>query len=236
MILSLIIKTTIAYYLLLFLTRVIGRKIIAQMTFFDFAIGVTVGTITGNIALGTKSDSLSASIVLTVFALLTILTDFIHLKSHLFRKYLDSEPVVLIKNGKIVYENMRKTRYTINELMMQLRKKNIFDIGDIEFALVELDGKISVLPKSQKQALTPQDLNLSTSYKGLTKDLIIDGKIMNENLEDAGLDKDWLMTELSHKEVTDYKEILYAGLDTTGNLYISLKTEEREEDGQYGLE
>ncbi|GAB6098785.1 DUF421 domain-containing protein [Halanaerocella petrolearia] len=232
----LIIKTFLAYSFLLLLSRIIGRKMIAQMTFFDFAIGVTAGTITANIALGAKSTSSSAAIVLTVIALLTLLTDYLHLKSHLFRKYINSEPVVLIRNGKIIEENMKKTRYTINDLMMQLRKKNIFDIGDVEFAIVEIDGKVSVEPKSQKQPVTPQDLNLSTSYKGLTKDLIIDGEIMKENLHDAELNEKWLITELSNKGINDIKKVFYAGLDTTGNLYVSLKQQRNEKEGEHGLE
>ncbi|TDX49055.1 DUF421 domain-containing protein [Orenia marismortui] len=236
MILNLIIKTIIAYFLLLFLSRVIGRKIIAQMTFFDFAVGITVGTITGSIAMGSKPTSLSASIVLIILALLVLLTDYLHLKSYLIRKYFNSEPVVLVKNGKIVEENMKKTRYTINDLMMQLRKKNIFDIGDVEFAIVEIDGKVSVQEKSQKQPVTPQDLNLSTLYKGLTKDLIIDGEIMNENLDDARLDRKWLIRELSNKDIDDIQRIFYAGLDTSGNLYVSLKQHKEEKEGEYGLE
>jgi len=142
----------------------------------------------------------------------------------------------MIANGKIMEKNMKKIRLSINDLMMLLREKNIFNISDVEFALMETDGKLSVLPKSQKQPITPADLKLPTTYKGLMKDIIIDGQVMYENLQDANLNEQWLYNELLTKGIKQPQEVFYAGLDTAGNLYVSIQKDEREKQGKYGLE
>jgi uncharacterized membrane protein YcaP (DUF421 family) len=218
----------------LVLIRIAGRKTVSQMTFFDFILGVSMGTITANIALGPNRSL--AGLTLVVFVVLTILLDYLHIQSFPLRKLENSEPVIVIENGKIINQNLTKTRISMNELNMQLRKKNIFNISDVEYAVLETDGKVSVLPKSQKQPLTPADLGISTTYKGLTKDLIIDGDIMTENLHAAHLDENWLFEQLKLHGTNDIKRVFYAGLDTSGNLYISLKRDSSETEGQYGIE
>lgn len=236
MILTTAVKTLAAYLLLLLTTRFMGRKIISQMTFFDFAVGVTVGSVTANLALGSQPNSLIAATVLITLGILTIITGFAHIKSNWIRKTLNSEPVVMVQNGKIVEGNLDTTRLTLNELMMKLREKNVFNMNDVEFAILETDGKLSVLPKSQKQPLTPGDMGISTSYKGLTKDLIIDGNIMYENLADIKLDEEWLKGQLEKKDIKNVDEVFYAGLDTLGNLYVSTRSDEGEKHGEYGIE
>ena len=122
--------------------------------------------------------------------------------------------------------------------MMKLREKNIFNISNVEFAIIETDGKLSALPTSQQKPLNPSDLNLDTKYTGLTKDIIIDGKMMTENLTQANLDQQWLITELSKQNIQDIEKVFYAGLDSGGNLYVSKKNSNKvsEEKGQYGIE
>ena len=124
----------------------------------------------------------------------------------------------------------------MEELTSLLREKNIFSIADVEFAILETDGKLSVLPKSEKQPLKPSDLNIPTPYQGLTKDIIIDGNIMEENLIDTQRDKTWLIQQLSLYNVKDIKEVFYAGLDSKGNLYVSKKNNQEEFEGKYGIE
>ena len=223
-----------AYFYVLILVRLVGRKTMSQLTFFDFILGVTLGTLTANVVLG--PDRIAALITLTIFGLLTIAVDYLHIKSFALRKALDSEPVVLIENGKIIDQNLIKTRFTLDELQMQLRQKNVFNIADVEFAVMETNGKVSVLPKSQKQPVTPSDLGIPTSYKGLTRDIVVDGSIMYDNLYDAYLDESWLLNRLNEQGVRDIKNVVYAGLDTAGNLYVSEKNRQREHEGKHGIE
>lgn len=130
-----------------------GRKLISQMTFFDFTVGITAGTITGVVALGNINSFVYSAAALIIFALLAIASSYLHIKSFNARKVLTSEPVVLISQGQMVEENMKKCRVTINELMMLLREKSVFNAADVEFAVLETDGILSVLPKSEKQPL-----------------------------------------------------------------------------------
>lgn len=232
-----IFRTTIAYLLLLVVARFMGRKALSQMTFFDLAVIITLGSVTANLAIGQNSTPVSAATVLLTLGALAILTGYLHIKSVWIRKLTNSEPVTAIENGKIIDKNLKKVRFTINELTTLLRKKNVFNYADVEFAIIENDGQLSVLPKSQKAPLTPSDLNIPTNYKGLTKDLIMDGKVLEENLKSVKLDKSWLNTQLSNQGISNVEQVFYAGLDSAGNLYVSVKQPDASEyHGEYGIE
>lgn len=235
-ILNIVLRAIFAYVLLLIVTRLIGRKTISQITFFDFAVGITLGTLTASVGMGSNTSPSSAIIVIITFSVLAISIEYLHIKGLAFRKLINSEPVTLIENGKIVKDNMKRTRTSINTLNALLREKNVFNIGDVEFAIMETDGKLSVLPKSQKQPVTPMDLNIPTSYKGLTKDIVIDGNIMYENLKSAHLDEQWLMNQLKSQGIQNLKEVFFAALDTSGSLYVSKGMGGKEKQGQYGIE
>jgi uncharacterized membrane protein YcaP (DUF421 family) len=230
------IRTIFAYMLVLVAVRIIGRKSISQMTFSDFAVGVTLGSVTANLALGSKHTAYSATAIIAVFTLLAVLTAYIRVKSLKGRKIVNSEPVIVIDNGRIVNRNMERIRITLNELSALLREKNVFSMGDVEFAIMESDGQLSVLPKAQKMPLTPEDMNIHATYKGLTKDLILDGNIMAENLISANKDEKWLLKELSKQSINDVRNVFYAGLDSSGGLYVSVRKESKEEHGQYGID
>lgn len=232
-----ILRAAFAYLLLLLVVRFLGRKSLSQMTFFDFSIIITLGSVTANLAIGQNSTPTSSAIVLITLGGLSILTGYLHIKSIWIRKLTNSEPVTAIENGKIIDKNMKKVRFTVDELTSLLRQKNIFNYSDVEFAIIENDGQLSVLPKSQKAPLTPSDLNIPTSYKGLTKDLIIDGKVLKENLTSVNLNEQWLFTQLKNQGIYSAVNVFYAGLDSSGALYVSVKQlDDQERHGQYGIE
>lgn len=230
------ILTIVAYFVTLVLSRILGRKLISQMTSFDFVVGVILGSAAVNASTVQANSALSGFVILIAVSLLTIIVDFTHIKSILFRKALESEPVMVVENGRIVDKNMKKILLTTEELLMKLREKNTFNIADVEFAIMEPDGTLSVQPKSQKQPLTPSDLNIPTSYKGLTRDLVIDGKVLKNNLSFINLDEQWLTDQINSYGIQDIKDVFYAGLDTSGNLYVSRKQDSKEEPGKYGIE
>ena len=230
------LRSIFAFGLAFIMARLLGRKLISQMTFFDFLVGISLGTLTASLALGTRYTIAGAMTGLVTFSLLTITMGFLSIKSFKARKLFESEPVVVVSNGRIVDQNMKKIRYDLDSLMMHLRHKNVFNVGDVEFAILETDGKISVELKSQKQPVTPSDLNIPTQYKGLMKELIVDGNVMEENLTKINLSKEWLEDKLKNKGINSPNVVFFAGLDTTGNLYVSQKFEREEDEGQYGIE
>lgn len=232
-----VLRSIFAYILLLVVARFMGRKSLSQMTFFDFAVIISLGSIAANLALGQNSTPVSATVGLLTYGVLAVLTGYLHIKSSWIRKLTNSEPVTAIENGKINDKNLKKVRYTMNEISSMLRQKNIFNPADVEFAVIENDGQLSVLPKSQKAPLTPSDLNIPTSYKGLTKDLVIDGRVLEENLKSVNLDEKWLGTQLANQGIANPEQVFYAGLDSAGNLYVSVKqTQIKEQHGQYGID
>lgn len=235
-ILTVIIRATFAYLLLILLARFMGRKAISQMTFFHFGVAAAFGTLIANVSLGTNTSSPAAVSAVVTFPVLAVITGLITLKSIKFRKFVNSEPIVLVENGTIVNENLKKARLTINELNTLLREKNAFNLADVEFAIFENDGELSVLNKSYKQPLTPADMNMQTPKATLPKDIIMDGTIMYENLGDANLDEQWLVGQLSGQGIIKIQDVFYAGLDPSGNLFISKKNNNSEKHGKYGIE
>lgn len=230
-------RSIIAFALALIVARFLGRKLISQMTFFDFVVSVTLGTLTASVALG--SDYLPADAItsIIVFALLAYFIGVLTISSIKAKKIFDSEPVVVIANGNINNENMEKIRYNVDSMLMHLRQKNVFNVADVEFAILEPDGKLSVELKSQKRPVTPSDINIPTKYEGLLTELVIDGNIMVENLNKANLNREWLDNELKNKGITSYENVFFAGLDTLGNMFISLKfNHTSEKSDQYGIE
>lgn len=226
-IIEVVIRTIFTYIILLILGRIIGRKLISRITFFDFIIGITLGSIAVRISLGSEESPLLAAISAVIMTILVVITDYLDIRSINFRKLVDGEPIILINNGKLLDYNLKKVKITINKLMMQLREKNIFNIDDVELAIIESDGDLTVLQKVDKQPITTGDLNISTNYTGLTSDIIIDGKIMYDNLKFRNHNEKWVKEQLKTHNINDVEEVFYAGSNAAGTLYISTKTKKQ---------
>lgn len=225
-ILETIIGSILTYVILLILGRAIGRKLILRITFFDFIVGITLGSIAVRIALGSQESPFLAGISAVVITTFVVITDYLDLKSISFRKVIDGEPIVLINNGRILDFNLKKARININKLTMQLREKNIFNIEDVAIALIESDGELTLIKKADKEMVTTGDLNITSGKTGLMQDIIIDGRIMYKNLKYTGYDEKWIKNQLEIHNISNDDEIFYAGLNGNGTLYISKKTKQ----------
>ena len=223
-----VLHTLIALISLFIFTRVLGKKQIAQLCFFDYIVGITIGSIAAMKSIDSNTPMLNGLISLVLWSLVSLVLSYISLKSMKARRILEGIPTVVIKNGEIIKENLKKERYHVNELLEDLRKKEVFDITEVEFAILETDGELSVLKKSQYQSITPKDMDIATKYQGLCANLIIDGEIMLEHLETVGLNEGWLESELKKKNISSSKDLLLASLDTNGNLYICMKGEKKQ--------
>lgn len=218
-----ILRTIIVYILLLLLTRMMGRMVISQITFFDFIIAIVLGSVARVFAVDSNAPKYSSFIVLVTFTVLTLIINYMDIKSIKFRRVINDEPIIVAQNGKIIDKNLCKVPLSINDLLMLLREKNVFDISEVEIALVEYDGKLSVLLKSEKQPVTAENLNIQTKYKSLMVDIIIDGKVIKQNLSNENKDIQWLKSKLNAQNIKNIKDVFYAGVDSTGKIYISLK-------------
>lgn len=218
-----IIKCILIYILSLILSKLIGIKIISQMNFFDFIMGVSVGSMIAKIVIDKDHVVFSGITALLMFTLLTIATSYLNLKSYTARMIMNAKTLILIENGRIIDKNVRKLKITVNELMMKLREKDVFNLEDVQFAIMERNGQLSVLIKANKKPVTPYDMELNVKNSSLLNDIIIDGKIIDKNLKIAGIDKKWLQSEIKKKNINKIEDIFYAGVDKNKKLIISEK-------------
>jgi uncharacterized membrane protein YcaP (DUF421 family) len=223
------------YFVTLILSRFLGRKLVSQMTFFDYIVGIMIGSAAVNATTFEDNPPLFAFVMLVVICLLTLFIDMVHMKSMSLRKLIDSTPVVIIEKGKLNDLNMKKLRLTIDDLTMMLREKNFFIISDVENAVLEPNGQLSIQAKAEKQPLTPSDIHLIPVYKGLTRDIIMDGKLQINNLAYIGKDEHWLKKQLVGYGVHDINDVFYAGLDSSGNFFVSKKQKHKDVPEKHGL-
>lgn len=228
--------TFVVYFVTLILCRILGSKLVSQMTSFDFVVGIMMGSAAVNSTTFEENPALSAFVMLVGISILTFLIDLGHLKSIRFRKFIDAEPVIIIENGKIQNEKMKKIRLTVEDLMMMLRQNGYFNISDVQNAIIESDGKLSVQLKPEKQPLTPSDINITPPHIGLARDLVIDGKIMENNLSYLNKDERWLKKQLLSYGVHDLADVFYVGIDPSFNFYVSKRQKLDPKPGKQGLE
>lgn len=164
-----------------------------------------------------------ALINIALLGLLNIGLSYLALKNAKLRRIIQDEPLVLIQNGKILDKMMGRARFNLDDLLTQLRLVNVANISDVEFAILESNGQLSVILKSQAKPVTPADLKLETSYEGMATVLIEDGNIVEDNLQKNKLTQAWLLTELQSQGVDNVQSVMAAILDTKGKLYISKK-------------
>ena len=209
-----------AFALILVVVRLVGKSQVGKLTVSDFVNAIVIGSIGASMVVELQESVSYYALGLVLFGALTWVSEFIAMKSRPARKLLEGDPTVVVHNGKILEKNMTGLNYHVDDLTMQLREKDIFNISDVEFAVAEPNGELSVLLKSQKLPLTPQDMGVPTSYQGIPSELVVDGEIIKQNLQQNNLDEAWLMRELAKKGAHDVQKVTLASLDSQGNLYV----------------
>ncbi|HWO74993.1 MAG TPA: DUF421 domain-containing protein [Bacillus sp. (in: firmicutes)] len=225
--LDMLLKTLITFIILYGLCRILGKKLISQMTFFDFVAGVTLGSISASFLFTNNIPIYEGLASLIFFALLSLVLDISSMKWLRFQKIANGEPSIIIQNGKIREKEMIRARLTMNELLFLLRKKNAFYLDEVELAIFETDGTLSVLKKVQNQPVTKieSQTHLYSLPRGITKTVIKDGKVIHENLEQAGKDEAWLLSVLKANGMVDVSQVSIAQVDELGKVYIDRKDE-----------
>ena len=220
-IIFIILRSIIAYLVLLSLSRLIGRKLISKITFFDFVVGITLGSLAVRISLGNENSILLGIVSAVVITALVLATDLLNIKSFLFRKIEEGEPVVLIRRGKLLERNMTKTKISVSKLLMLLRQKDIFYVEDVDYAIIENDGQLSVLLKPDRLPAVVGDLKTAVAENTFPTDVIIDGKALPENLKSSGHDEAWLLQQLMAQGIRGPEQVFYASINRSGGLYLS---------------
>ena len=193
---------------------------ISRITFFDFLIGVTLGSLAVRMSLGNENSLLMTIISALVITSMALITDWLNIKSYLFRKVEEGEPIILIQKGKMLYEGLSKAKISISKLLMLLRQKDVFDIENVDYAIFENDGHLTVLLKPEKLSVNAGEMKIPKPENKLSVDLIIDGKIIEENLKPSGFTQKWLLQQLQNQGFSRPDQVFYASASNTGQLYI----------------
>jgi uncharacterized membrane protein YcaP (DUF421 family) len=217
------VRTVFLYILVVVTMRLMGKRQIAQLEPFELVIAIMIAELAVIPMQDPNIPLINGFIAITTLLFVQVTLSVLSLRSVRFRSFLDGRYNLIIANGVIQEVEMRKARYNLDELMEQLRLKSIFDLGDVEFAILETSGELSVLLKSQKRPVTPVDLQVATEYEGLPLVLIMDGKVMVSELKKAKLSEAWLRSELEIYGIKSPSEVLIASLNTQGELFFQAK-------------
>ncbi len=220
------IRTITLYILVLIVMRFMGKREIGQLQPFELAISIMIADL-ATIPMAETGIPISSGVIPILGLLVMHLTiSVINLKSIKMRKIICGKPAILIYRGRIQEKTMKKERFTINELEERLRGYNVTNIGDIEYAILETSGQISILQKPNKRNAIPEDFGIMPEYEGIAYDLVIDGKIMKENLEKLDKDYNWLLKQVEPFGIKP-EEALIATIDGKGNFFCQEKEEKK---------
>lgn len=211
-------KSVIAAVTLFILARLMGKKQISQLTFFDYVVGISIGSVAAAMSVDQRISIHAGIVSMIVWALFPIVFSFVSLHSMTARRLLDGTPKVLIQNGKIIEKNLQASKFTINDLLEELRIKDVFNIADVEFAVLETSGKLSVLKKAAVQAVIPKDMDVFSS-------IVIDGKLVKENMAKMNIDEQWLAAELRKHGINSVGDVLLASCNSQKVLQVDRKND-----------
>ena len=220
---SVFIRSIVTIVVLFLLAKVMGKKQISQLNLFDYIVGITIGSVAADISLDLNKSFLDGVICMLVFGLTGALVSYVTLKSIKLRRFFTGTPSIIIENGKIIEEGLKKVKFDINDLMEELRGAGYFNIDEVAYAVMETNGKISFLFKDEEKPVTKKDMDLKIIPSSLVANIIIDGKIMMNNLKAMNKDEKWLSHELKVLGYKDLDEILLATLDSNDKIMVYKK-------------
>ena len=201
-----------------------GRKEISEMTFFNFASAIAIGEIAASLVVDDQLSISNGIYALIGWSLYTILMSYLDIKTLKGRQLLTGSPIILIKEGKILEQALHKCRLDLDTLKAMLRQKDVFSIAEVDFAIFETDGKLSVLKKDSGSSITNRNMyKVKNKLIPFPLEIILDGNIKKENLINSGFDNNWLIAQLQRAGIHSISEVFYAEVQTDGSLYIDKK-------------
>ena len=205
-----ILTSTLSVVSLFVIAKIMGHKQMAQLDFFDYITGITIGSIAAELATELEAPW-KPLIAMIIYGLVSLGLTILAHKFPKTRKYVNGTPTIVMDNGKLYRENMKKAKLELSEFMVLCRQEGYFNLNDIQTAVFEYNGRITILPKSEKRPLTPEDMNITPEKAEICTEVIMDGRILHENLKRLGLDLTWLNKQLKKQKYDNAKEI-YLGI------------------------
>ncbi len=219
-ILKVIIKGYLSLIFLFFVIKMLGKKQVSQLNIFDYVIGISLGNLAAEMTINSDITILDGLLAMVIYGSCSLFVSFITNKSIIARRLISGVPVVLIENGKISKEQLRKVKIDVNDLLQDAREDGIFDISTVDYAIMEASGKVTFLLKDENEPVTKNDLSIVGRNPGLTANLIMDGNIMYHNLIAFGKDVKWLMKKMKEKGYHNINDIFLLVCNNNGDVTI----------------
>lgn len=203
-------RSLVSLIILFFITKIIGKKQVSELSLFDYVIGISIGNFTAEMTMNFDGQYINGVVAMVTFGVVAYLVSIMSMKSIVIRRAVVGVPTVLIENGNVLLKSLKKVKIDINDLLEQARNAGYFDLEEIAFAMMEVNGKISFLAKDKYSNPTKNDLGIKLSKDNLTANIIIDSKLMEENISNTDRDRDWFIQQLKVKGYDTYESILLA--------------------------
>src|SRR5699024_4431137 len=218
---EILIRSVVFLIVLFLITKGLGKKQMSQLNIFQYITGIVIGSIVAIHVTDATTNPVYGILALAVWFLIPLAVEFLSLKSKRFRNIVQGKGTVLIQNGKIMKDNLKKERFTTDNLLEELRNNQVFNAADVEFAVLEQTGKVNILPKKENQPVTPKILGQQVAPEKEPQTVIMDGKVLLEPLANASLNTDWLDTELAKMNVS-IENVFLGQVDSDGQLTVDL--------------
>ena len=215
--LNVVFRALVSLVALFLVTKLIGKKQVSQLSLFDYVIGISIGNFAAEMTINLESEEVYGILAVIIFGGIAYLVSILSIKSIKLRRFFMGTPTILIEHGKILQDSFYKVRYDINDMLEQCRIKGYYDISEIEYAIVEANGELSIMPNGSNRNVTIKDMNLKVEKQGLCANIIIDGKVMEHNLKAINRDIDWLNKELKIRG-KKLEDILLSTVDINGKI------------------
>lgn len=223
--LIILFRAVILYFAVVFIMRIMGKRQIGQLQPFELVIALMISDLAAMPMQNTGIPLIHGIIPIITLLVLQVLISTLQLKSEAARLFFCGHPSILIEKGKINIKELRENRLNLNDLLEELRLKDYYNLEDIEYAILETRGQITIIPKSELEPATRKDLNVQSSQNSLPVTLILDGRVNNKNLKLINKDKSWLDKQLKKQNISSADEIFLALLDSQGKFIYQLKKE-----------
>ncbi len=228
MLLVTLVRTLILYILVVLALRLMGKRQIGQLQPSELVIAMMLSELAAIPVESVGTPLLTG--VIPIFALIfaEMAFSYITLKNRKLRKLLSGSPTVLISKGQILEKEMKRLRFNIDDLMEELRSSGYPNILEVEYAIIESNGNLSVIPKSNKRPLTPEDMGITPQYEGIPYLLISDGTINKDAIQNAGVSIEWLISHLNEFDIHSIEDVFVASVDSAGNFFVQKKMKKSE--------
>ncbi len=226
--LNVTLRALISLITLFLVTKMIGKKQVSQLSLFDYVIGISIGNFAAEMTINLESEEIYGIIAVLIFGLVAYIVSILTIKSITLRRFFMGTPTILIQKGKILQKNFIKVRYDINDILEQCRIKGYYDISNIEYAIVEANGELSILPKADYRPSTNIDNKNKVQNDGLCANIIIDGKLMHKNINYVNITEEKILKELKNKNI-DINNILLATYDINNKIKFYEKNKNEKE-------